>query len=47
MSRETTEEEIDHVLEVMPKIVHNLRKLSPYWDQEKQCPRGEALIIEK
>ena len=47
MSRETTEEDIDHVLEVMPKIVDNLRKLSPYWDQEKQCPRGEALIIEK
>lgn len=47
MSRETTEEDIDHVLAVMPKIVDNLRKLSPYWDQEKQCPRGEALIIEK
>ena len=47
MSRETTEEDIDHVLAVMPKIVDNLRKLSPYWDQEKQCPRGEAHIIEK
>ncbi len=47
MSRETTEADIDHVLDVMPQIVNNLRKLSPYWDQEKQCPRGEALIIEK
>ncbi len=47
MSRDTTKEDIDHVLDVMPKIVDNLRKLSPYWDQEKQCPRGEALIIEK
>lgn len=47
MSNETTEADIDHVIEVMPKIVDNLRKLSPYWDQEKQCPRGEALIIEK
>ena len=46
MSRFTTEADIDHVLEVMPQIVDNLRKLSPYWDQEKQCPRGEALIIE-
>lgn len=30
MSRYTTEEDIDHVIAVMPQIVDNLRKLSPY-----------------
>jgi cysteine desulfurase len=29
LGRETTEEEIDHVLEVLPKIVNNLREMSP------------------
>ena len=47
MSDETTEADIDHVIEVMPKIVANLRKLSPYWDNEHQCPRDKDLIVEK
>lgn len=47
MSNETTEADIDHVIEVMPKIVDNLRKLSPYWDNEKQAPRDMSLIVEK
>ena len=47
MSEETTEADIDHVIEVMPGIVANLRKLSPYWDNEKQAPRETALIVEK
>lgn len=46
LSRYTTQEEIDHVVEVMPRIIANLRKLSPYWDPAKNEPRGEALIIE-
>ena len=47
MSNETTEADIDHVIAVMPKIVDNLRKLSPYWDNEKQAPRDMSLIVEK
>lgn len=47
LSEETTEADIDRVIEVMPRIVDNLRKLSPYWDNEKQMPRDMALIVEK
>lgn len=47
MSDETTQADIDHVIEVMPKIVANLRTLSPYWDNEKQTPRDMSLIVEK
>ena len=38
LSRYNSEEEIDFVLEVLPGIVANLRKLSPYWDNEKNAP---------
>jgi|TARA_Y100000310_G_scaffold130175_1_gene129372 cysteine desulfurase len=31
LSRFTTEEEIEHVLKVLPGIVENLRKMSPLW----------------
>ncbi|MDR0870284.1 MAG: aminotransferase class V-fold PLP-dependent enzyme [Planctomycetaceae bacterium] len=41
LSRYTTEAEIDFVLDKFPEIVANLRRLSLYWDQEKNCPRSE------
>jgi len=41
-SRYNTEEDIDHILEVFPKVVANLRNLSPYWDNETNAPRPEA-----
>lgn len=47
LSAETAEADIDAVVEAMPEIVSNLRKLSPYWDNEKQAPRDMALIAEK
>jgi cysteine desulfurase len=43
LSRYTTEEEIDTVIEVFPEIVASLRRLSPYWDAEKNQPRPEGL----
>ena len=48
-SRYTTEEDVDRILDVFPQIVANLRKLSPYWDQENDCPRPDAdkLILPK
>jgi cysteine desulfurase len=41
-SRYNTEAEIDRVIEVFPQIVSNLRRLSPYWDQQGNRPRPEA-----
>ncbi|NQT17947.1 MAG: aminotransferase class V-fold PLP-dependent enzyme, partial [Planctomycetes bacterium] len=39
LSRYTTDDDVDHIIEVFPRIVANLRKLSPYWDNEKNTPR--------
>ena len=44
LSRYTTEQEIDKVLEVFPRIVENLRALSPYWDNAAQKPRENAML---
>lgn len=41
-SRYNTDAEIDRIIEVFPEVVANLRRLSPYWDQEKNCPRPEV-----
>ena len=35
LSRFTTEAEIDKTLEVLPGIIEQLRKLSPYWNENK------------
>ena len=45
LSRYNTDEDIDTVVEVFPQIVANLRKLSPYWDNERTAPRSEALNL--
>jgi cysteine desulfurase len=42
LGRYNTDEDVDHALEVFPRIVANLRRLSPYWDQAHQRPRPEA-----
>ncbi|MHC4943090.1 MAG: cysteine desulfurase NifS [Planctomycetota bacterium] len=41
-SRYNSSEDIDRIIEVFPEIVMNLRKLSPYWDPEKNQPRPDA-----
>jgi cysteine desulfurase len=41
-SRYNLEEDVDRIIEVFPQIVANLRRLSPYWDQEKNQPRSDA-----
>ncbi len=43
LSRYNTDEDIDRVIEAFPQIVANLRKLSPYWDNERNAPRSDAL----
>lgn len=45
LSRYTTADEIDRVIEVFPEIVTNLRRLSPYWDAAAGRPRPEALAM--
>jgi cysteine desulfurase len=42
LSRYNTDADLDRILEVFPEVVANLRKLSPYWDQEKNQPRPGA-----
>jgi cysteine desulfurase len=42
LSRYNTEEDVDRIIEVFPGIVANLRKLSPYWDNEKNMPREDV-----
>ena len=41
-SRYNTDDDMDRIIEVFPQIVANLRRLSPYWDQEQNCPRPDA-----
>ena len=41
-SRYNVEEDVDRIIDVFPQIVANLRRLSPYWDQEKNKPRSDA-----
>ena len=41
-SRYNTDEDVDRIIEVFPGIVANLRRMSPYWDQEKNAPRADA-----
>jgi len=45
LSRYNTEEDIRKITEVFPQIVANLRKLSPYWDNERNAPRPDALNL--
>ncbi len=45
LSRYNSDEDIDKIIEVFPQIVANLRKLSPYWDNEKNAPRTDALAM--
>ena len=42
LGRYNTEDEIESVIAVFPKIVDSLRRLSPYWDPPKNRPRPEA-----
>jgi cysteine desulfurase len=45
-SRFNTDSDVDRIIEVFPQIIANLRRVSPYWDQEANTPRAgsEALV---
>lgn len=40
LSRETTDADIDRVLEVMPAIIDGLREMSPFWSADGARPDG-------
>jgi cysteine desulfurase len=46
-SRYNSEADVDRIIAVFPDIVANLRRISPYWDQEKNVPRtgAESLVV--
>jgi cysteine desulfurase len=41
-SRYNTEHDVQRILAAFPPIVANLRRISPYWDGQKNAPRAEA-----
>lgn len=41
LSRYTTSEEIEQVIELFPPMIERLRRLSPYWDIDNKAPRPE------
>jgi len=45
LSHDTTDAEIERVIEVFPSIVASLRRLSPYWDVAADRPRPEAMSM--
>ena len=38
----TTAAEVRRIAEIFPQVVANLRNMSPYWDQKRNCPRENA-----
>jgi cysteine desulfurase len=45
-SRYNSEADVDRIIEVFPGVISNLRRVSPYWDQETDSPRvgSEELV---
>ena len=43
LSRYNTVEEVNRIIEVFPEVVANLRRLSPYWDNQQNVPRPVGL----
>jgi cysteine desulfurase len=39
-SRYNTESDVDRIIDVFPEVISNLRRVSPYWDQELNAPRA-------
>jgi cysteine desulfurase len=42
LSRYNTDADADRIIEAFPRMVANVRRLSPYWDQEKNAPRPDT-----
>jgi cysteine desulfurase len=44
-SRYNTDADVDRIIEVFPEVIANLRRVSPYWDQELNAPRAGSEIL--
>ncbi|MDQ7005812.1 MAG: cysteine desulfurase NifS [Acidobacteriota bacterium] len=44
-SRYNSERDVERIVEVFPGIVASLRRLSPYWDQQADRPRPDAMAM--
>jgi cysteine desulfurase len=40
LSRYNTAADVDAIVEAFPQMVANVRRISPYWDQERNAPRA-------
>jgi len=43
LSKYTTIEEIEKAIEVVPKVIEKLRKMSPVWDELKKGERKHVI----
>jgi cysteine desulfurase len=43
LSRYNTDADVDRIIEAFPQMVANVRRMSPYWDQEKNTPRLDSV----
>jgi cysteine desulfurase len=39
-SRFNNEKDVDYIIKHIPKIIKNLRRISPFWDSKNNCPRA-------
>ena len=44
LGRDNTDEEVDHVLELMPKVIERLRAISPIWSDYKKGLRKSVVL---
>ena len=42
LSRYNSEADVDGIIEAFPEMVANVRRISPYWDQERNVPREDT-----
>ncbi len=43
LSRYSSDADVDAIIDAFPSIVASLRRLSPYWDQQNNAPREDAM----
>jgi cysteine desulfurase len=44
-SRYTTDADLDTLLDVLPGVIASLRRMSPYWDQDKNAPKAGVEVF--